>query len=257
MYLRQFGADHQEVVRRQQRSWLAILLLGIAYAILEECVILQTSVSPMLFGGDPSQIFSWGLGVNWVYLLWALVYESIWAIVLPIQLTELIFPARRNEPWVSRRGLVIALAAFLVASAAIWYRFTQIGISPGKAYEAPLPVIFIALTSAAVFGIAAFAPWTSMHKALATSRSVPHPWLVGLVAFGLSLPWFILPLLVFAGPVSLSAIIPIGVGLAWAAFALFLIYRWSASPSWQDDHRVSLIIGALMASMLAATWKRT
>ncbi|MEJ2559757.1 MAG: hypothetical protein P8186_26775, partial [Anaerolineae bacterium] len=42
---------------RRRRGWGAILLLGVAFAIVEECVILQTSVSPpyqqLLFGGAP------------------------------------------------------------------------------------------------------------------------------------------------------------------------------------------------------------
>lgn len=241
----------REVVRRQNRSWLAILFLGIAYAILQEGVILQTSVSPMLFGGDPSQIYSWALGVNWVYLLWAVVYESIWAIVLPIQFTELIFPNRRNQSWAGNRGLAAATITFLAAAAIVWYRFTQIGIYPGGAYEAPLPVVVAAVIAAAVFAAAAFTPWTVLHKSNSAARSVPHPWLVGLAAFGLGLPWFILPVLVFAGPASLSFEVPIGFGLAWLAGALFLLHRWMDSPAWQDAHRLSLVSGALAASMLA------
>lgn len=243
----------RDLVRRRHRNWLAILLLGIAYAILEECVILQTSVSPVLFGGDPTHIYGWAFGVSWVYLLWALVYESVWAIALPIQLTELIFPDRRSEPWVGKRGLTFAAIAFIVASAIVWYQFTQVGITSGGAFEAPLPVVLIALAAAVALGIAAFSSWTSkpIARAANANRHIPSRGVAGLVAFVLSLVWFILPILVFVGPVPFSAVIPIGIGVAWAAGALLLINWWMGSPAWQDDQRLSLIIGALMASMLA------
>ncbi len=239
------------LVRRRQRSFAAILILGIAFAIAEECIILQTSVSPMLFGGDPNRIYSWAFGVNWLYLLWAVVYESVWAIVLPIQLTELIFPGLKDGVWLGRRGLAATVIAFMVASIAVWYRFTQVGILPGKPYEAPLPVVFAALAVIVVIVFTALSSRTAVATVRRTEHRAPRPWLVGLIAFGLALPWFILPVLVYLSPDSLPAGIPVGIGLAWVFFALLLVRRWSTSQSWQDTHRLAMIFGALMASMLA------
>ena len=102
----------------RQRGWNAILILGIAYAIAEECIILQTSVSPpyqhLLFGSAPNQNYLSAFGINWAYLLWALGYESIWAIVLPINITELIFRDHREERWIGPWGLLITAILFLV-----------------------------------------------------------------------------------------------------------------------------------------------
>src|SRR3981081_2716453 len=56
----------RDLVRRQRKGWRAILLLGIAFAIVEECVILQTSLSP-LFAADQEHIYGRALGVSWVY----------------------------------------------------------------------------------------------------------------------------------------------------------------------------------------------
>jgi uncharacterized membrane protein YcfT len=36
--------------------------------------------------------------------------------------------------------------------------------------------------------------------------------------------------------------------------AFFLVRYWSASPAWQDTHRLALIFGALLANMLAGFW---
>ena len=43
----------REVVRRRGGGWPSILLLGIAFSIAEECLILQTSLAPLFFAADP------------------------------------------------------------------------------------------------------------------------------------------------------------------------------------------------------------
>ena len=108
-------AAHPRAGRRRGKGWLAILLLGIAVAIAEECLIQQTSLAPLV-GVPPDQVYGRAYGVNWVYFLWAAGYESLWTVVLPIQLVELIFPERREERWVGVTGLAVAAAAFVVAA---------------------------------------------------------------------------------------------------------------------------------------------
>jgi hypothetical protein len=50
------------------------------------------------------------LGVNGVYLLLQLVNHAIWSIVVPIVVTELIFPGHRGRPYLGRPGVVVAAA---------------------------------------------------------------------------------------------------------------------------------------------------
>ena len=52
----------REVTRRKRRSWDTMLLLGIAFAIVEECVILQTSLTPQFFPPAFEENFGWAFG---------------------------------------------------------------------------------------------------------------------------------------------------------------------------------------------------
>src|SRR5690349_6972419 len=54
------------LVRSRNRGWISILLLGIALALAEECVIQQTSLAPLPWL-NPQQLYGRAFGVNWVY----------------------------------------------------------------------------------------------------------------------------------------------------------------------------------------------
>lgn len=243
----------RELVRRRGRGWLAVLLLGLALATAEECVIQQTSVAPLV-GVDPNNVYGRMWGVNWVYFLWALAYESIWAVILPIQLTELAFSARRGEPWLRTRGLAIAAATFLLASVVAWYSWTQIFVPqffPESAYQVPSVAIGIAILTILLLAVAALGPWPLSPPQRQAIRPAPQPWLAGLISFLLGLSWFVLVFLAYGAVPTLPAAVPLVVGLAAAGIAFFAVTRWSSSPEWQDAHRLALVFGAILASMLA------
>ncbi len=239
----------------RQRHWSAVLLLGIVFAVAEECIILQTSVSrpyqQLLFGSAPNQNYLGAFGINWTYLMWALGYESVWAIVLPVQLTELIFPVGREAAWIGRRGLFVLAVVFLVPSYGVWYTFTQVGIAPGLAYEAPLPLVLAAVGIMMILVFFALVLLPAPRAKQGSDRSVPAPWFVGSSAFLLSLPWFSLAIMPYLLPATIPTLVPVVLGIAWAALAFFLVRYWSSARKWRDEHRLALCVGALLASMLA------
>src|SRR5580704_2335564 len=113
----------RECVRRWHKAWQSMLIMGLALGIAEEWVIQQTSISPLVVLGQHA--YGRAAGVNWVYFLWALGFESVWVVLIPVQLTELLFPAQREEPWLRRRGFVIVSAAFALGACVAWYGWTR------------------------------------------------------------------------------------------------------------------------------------
>jgi hypothetical protein len=111
--------------------------------------------------------------------------------------------------------------------------------------------IIIALLVIVALGAFALNLPKPLHTTQQTGRSTPQPWLVGGAAFVFSLLWF--ALIALAGNVdpALPVAIPLAGGIAWACVAFFAIKRWSACTGWQDMHRLALVFGALLASMLA------
>ncbi len=114
----------RELVRRWRAGGTSLLLLGLALSIAEEFIIQQTSIAPLPFPGVNSAYGRY-LGVNWIYLLFMLGFESVWVVLIPVQVTELIFPNHREEPWLRKRGVIATCIAFLIGCRIAWYGWTQ------------------------------------------------------------------------------------------------------------------------------------
>ena len=166
-----------------------MLLLGLALAVAEEWVIQQTSIAPFVAGHAYGRVW----GVNWVYLVWALGYESVWVVLVPVQLTELLFPSRRDEILLSTRGFVVACFSFILGARIAWYGWTQ--RARVKVFHMPPyhpPPLYL-LTGAGVILLLTLGAWTLPSRGPRGDHSTPHsapsPWLVGLILCALGTPW--------------------------------------------------------------------
>src|SRR4051794_7140694 len=150
----------REVVRRKGLGWASLLLLALVLAIAEECLIQQTSLAPLVIQLK-GQVYARAFGINYVYLLWALMYETVYVVLLPILLAELIFPARRDEGWMSKSGIMVSLVLFGLGSFLAWFSWTQIAriqVFHLAAYNPPLVAVLAALGAILLLVLAALGP---------------------------------------------------------------------------------------------------
>lgn len=177
----------RELVLRRKRGWPALVLLGVAYALVEECVIVQTSLAPMPGGDAAGRAF----GVKWVYLVWALGYECVWSIVIPVQFVGIASGRSRGTTWLRRRGLAVVAVAFVVGAFVAWHTWTRVvrvDYLHQSAYTPPLLPVVVALVLAAVLTCAALLALGERRRA--SARAVPAPAVVGIVATGMGVLWF-------------------------------------------------------------------
>jgi hypothetical protein len=246
----------RECVRSWRKGWQSMLLLGLALAVAEEWVIQQTSIAPFV----ALQAYGRAWGVNWVYFLWALGFESVWVVLVPVQLTELLFPARREEPWLRTRGFVIASLCFVLGACIAWYGWTQrarVKVFHMPPYSPPLLYLLTGVGVILLLVLGAYAlPPGRFRDGHASSHSVPPPWLAGLILCALGTPWEA-SIWVGWGKGTLPDV-PFGLvlfgGLGWAGLTFFLVRRWTASAEWGDAHRFALVFGGVLACMLAGFW---
>jgi hypothetical protein len=239
----------RELVRWRGLGWASILALGVSYGIIEEGLALQSLFNPDLFNAGDLGFRS--LGVNWVWTQWTLGYHAVWSIAIPILLSELLFPSRRDERWLGRPGL-LATGLFYVLGIAALAAVFRLVVAPG--FVAPAASLAVAAVVAVGLAVLALRRRSAVIADgwSGTGVGVPSFWVVGVLAFVAAGAWFVplidLPHIFRSG---FWALLPVLVAAIPAWFVAASVRRWSASGgAWTDLHRLALACGALAVSAL-------
>jgi hypothetical protein len=239
----------REVTRRTGRGWPAMLLLGLAFGVLQAGLIDHSMFNPSYrdieyWDESYAPTFVPALGVSVNHLLTFALGHMIWSISAPIALVEALVPARRKTPWLGKLALSVVVVAFVLAAWVVieWHLQTEAFLpSIGQLIGAAVAVIGLT--------IAAFA---LPHRPRSHSdRPAATPWLVGAVTFAT----LIAPNAIeIAVPTSqLTATWPgIVLNLLLLATLAIIVARWSARPGWGPTHSLAIAGGALLTSVVTA-----
>lgn len=159
----------RDLVRRCGAGWPGLLLLGLAYELAEDGLGLQALTSPHLYTAA-----DWGprvLGFNTAYWESQVGYHLVFTVLIPVVLTDLLFPRHAGRPYLRGGGLAGTVIAF-VAGVALLRVFIAGVEDPG--YQAPLPAVAALLAGIAASGVLALAvlprlrpvrpaPWPGCH----------------------------------------------------------------------------------------------
>ncbi|MGW4644292.1 hypothetical protein ACWEN6_37635 [Sphaerisporangium sp. NPDC004334] len=237
----------RELVRRFRGGWLSVILLGVAYELVEDGIALQALSSPHLYGaaGWAPRVF----GLNSAYLEANLPYHVVFSVTVPILLTDLLFPRHRHVPYLGRTGLAVTGLCALAGVALL-----RVSVPPNQdpGYMAPPGVLLGCLVAVAVLAVIALGVLPRRAARPRTDARVPSAralagggFLATLAFMGLLFPfwgaaqpafthglWVLLPM-------AAAAVVAVGTGL--------LVHRWSASSRWDDRRCLALAGGALIA----------
>ena len=215
------------------KRWPSILVLGLAYGIIEEGLMVKSFFDPAW--PDLGLLGTYGrlAGVNWVWVVFLTLYHAVFSIAIPILLVEIMFPRRRDERWLGKKGL--SFFAILLTAVVV---FGYLVLTPYR--PPPLPYLAaVGLTIILFF----------------TARKLPHKWplkpptspwrplflgILGLVGT------FIFFMLGWALPhLGVPPAITIGLMLLYAFLMLQLVNLASGNAAWGDSGRLALASGAL------------
>jgi hypothetical protein len=239
----------RELARRHGPGWGRIVVLAVAYGIVEEGLATQSLFNPDLF--NAGLIGGRSLGVNWVWSEWTIGYHVVYSIAIPILLAELLFPIRKDQPWLGWKALVVVCVGYLLSALVIGIAFRRI-IAPN--FRTPLPHVVVEGLLIVILGATAIF-WPDRRDqedgSSRVSPGVPPPWLVGVSAFLAAFAWFLLLGLPSRLKAGLPVLIPLVAGMALGAGMAWLIRRWSnREVGWTPRHRLALVVGSLPPVML-------
>ncbi|MEV0596991.1 hypothetical protein [Nonomuraea cavernae] len=224
----------RELARRRGAGWPGIVLLAIAYGLLEEGLVTRSLFNPGYAGMDLTS-YAWIPGVEvsawWVTFVLGGVHAA-GSICVPIAVVEALVPARAAQPWLRVPGLVTAGILFglgAVVSALFDPAAYQPSIAQvaGVVVPAGLLVVLALRRRQAVSGAPGRAPgpWPVLGFSLAAGAVF---WLAALTLDTLG-GW----------PV-------VAVNLAVYAGVCVLVTRWSRRPGWGRAQVFALAAGGVL-----------
>jgi hypothetical protein len=224
----------RECARRTGRGWPMILLLALAFGVLEEGLLTQSLFNPD-YAGDhllaAGHLAFLGLGAKWT--VHVLTLHVIWSIATPIALVESLWPERRREAWLTGRRLCITSVVFAAGAAA-----TMLSTMAGTSFRPSAAQLSASLAAAVAL--------VAMGFALPAGRRdrpegpVPPPW---VVAIGSLACGSIILTASRVGTVGISLAMYLGTELA----ALLVIVALSRRAAWRQAHTFALAAGAVIA----------
>jgi hypothetical protein len=223
----------REICVRRGKGWPSVLLLGLAYGIVEEGFGTKTFFDPHSTAAAGLAVYGHYGGVSWVWVTEITIFHAVFSIGLPILLVGLLFPGTRGMRYLSERGLGTAFTLFLLTATTMFFLFD-------RSYTPSAGVLL--LFAALAIGLSALA-WRSPSSLSRSSdhRALRSPRAVGLAAglfvwslFGIS---WLLPALVPAPVVVIGLDLLLAIGIA--------LYVFREIESGDPHYRLAFATGAL------------
>jgi hypothetical protein len=227
----------REWVRRSGRGWPSLILLAIAYGLVEEGLVTQSLFNPnylhlrlLDYGWIPA------LGTSAPWLVYVVSLHVFWSISVPIGLTEALFVDKQDVPWLRRTGILVFVLLFLLGAAAIaTFTYKQVPF-----IASPLQLG----TTTALAAILALIAWRLPPRVTVAGAQMPSPMVLFLAAF---LPGSAFAALELYGRQVLRLSWPVAAAGLVGLEVLLLLFmlRFTRGARWSPFQRFAVAAGGL------------
>jgi hypothetical protein len=237
----------REVMVRRGLGWGNALLLGAAFGIFQEALVVQTWYN---FPSPHSPAHSTGtygvaLGTSWDWALNLTIYHAVVSITIPLILIGLLFPRQAALPWLGRKRIVALTIWMLLLCGALAYAVAfKTFADDGYTGPPPIPyLVAVALTVLALV-LGAMVRFPAPRPARSPRRA-PRLWTVRLAIGGLMALYF-LGVSAFLPATHLPALVGAVAGAGLFAFGVWRVRAWSARPGWGARHWLAVVTGIVL-----------
>jgi hypothetical protein len=230
----------RETAFRWKKGWVSVLVLGAAYGIIEEGLMVKSFFDPAWMDLGILGTYGRWLEVNWVWTVELIIFHAIFSIGIPILITNLLFPTQKDLPWVSRGWLITIFVLFLLD--------VIFGFLAMTTYRPPAPQYLLAM--AAAVGLICLARCLPDPVAGEPAGRSPSLFRFGSTGFIATLFFFMIAWVL--PNLAIPPIMPIllfGI-LVWLGG--WWVWRISGHGNWKSQQLAALASGALLFFMVLA-----
>jgi hypothetical protein len=231
----------RETTRRAGRGWPSMLLLALAFGLVQAGLIDQSLFNPNYRAipywdemREPTLIPAIGVSASMAFeFLKGHVFGSICA---PIALAEALVPQRSTRPWLGPVGLAVMAVLWLLAAwLVLMDTLAQEAFTASPAQLAATTILVVVLV------VVAFRLPPTAGRPV-ESGPVPAPLVVGLLSLGL------LDMGTVLGALGLEPFGWPATGIALGAVVVWLVAvgRWSRRRGWDGRHVLAAAAGSLL-----------
>ncbi|RFB53387.1 hypothetical protein [Bacillus thuringiensis] len=222
----------REITRRRGYGWPTMILMGLAYGILEEGLITQSLFNPSyananLLSNAPIP----ELGISAWWTLFVLTLHTVWSTSVPIALIESFIPNRKTTPWLGKIGIFITSLLFVTGMIFTFYG----SYAQGHFLATPTQLIS---TLIAIFIVIIIAVSIGHVPSTFVRGDAPNPWVIGVVSLIAS------SLFMIVREYNAWGVVVFWILLFAVMTILFL--HWSRRKGWGNIHQLALAAGALL-----------
>jgi len=227
------------IVRELKVRWKkgigSVLLLGAAYGVVGEGLLVTSFFSPNWPDLQALGVYGRWLGVNWVWAEMLTIYHAVFSTTIPIVFMELAYPQRKSDSWIGSKLFKALLVVLLAVTVFGFFLFSSM-----MNYWTPAPQY--------LFGIALMILFVYLARKLPADwgkygqRTLAKPvvlWIVSTIA-GFAF---------FLGFYSSPYLFPWPVAMLYGPLLIFMMVKFLKRFNWRektsDMHVFALCSGAL------------
>lgn len=220
----------REVTRRAGRGWPTMVLLALAYGVLEEGLETQSLFNKDYLNAhllDHGYVPALGIAIPWT--LFVLTLHAVWSMSVPIALVEE-GTGRRTTPWLGNPGLIVFAVLALIGAVGTF----AVSYGNGHFMASPARLIAVVVVAGALV-VAAF-------RVPAARPSLPGT---------APAPWVVLLLTLAGGALfEFAPRPPVAIGVTLFAIDVVVVVAallvWSRRAGWSGRHRLAAAAGGLL-----------
>jgi hypothetical protein len=234
----------REVSRRLNAGWPTIILLGLAFGLMLEGLVLQSVFNPDFLSNNLT--FGRSVGANWVWIAYMPGFHAFFSICTPILLCEVIFGDAVPQPWAGR--IVIWVTGIVLLLICIAFHFLFIKLTHFSTGLNALLILFVIIVFIIILALSMrnVKP-IPLHYLIA--RPAYHFWVIAVLSFGAACLWYYGFSTIF-NPDKPAVWIPLLAAPLIAAAYFLLIIRWRMTQITTRKDRLAIVCGLITGETL-------